>query len=158
MATQLQLITIQSSKEAYVSEGEQLFVKKINPYYPMTVDKIKSNSDGRGKQSQKVEDEGQKILKKLQPGGVVIVFDERGKNYSSEKFAQVLQSKLEESPKKIQFVIGGAFGLSEEIKSKADFKVSLSSMVMNHHIAELVVLEQIYRACTIIRGIPYHNA
>ncbi|MEZ4870911.1 MAG: 23S rRNA (pseudouridine(1915)-N(3))-methyltransferase RlmH [Bdellovibrionales bacterium] len=158
MATAFRLITIQTSKEKYVQEAEQLYLKKLKPLCIFEIQKIKSGSAPRSELKAKIEDEGKKIQKILQPGSIDIVFDEKGTRFSSEEFADLLQKFIERSPKTINFIIGGAFGLSEEIKKNATQSVSLSSFVFNHHVAEIVVLEQIYRAFSIINKTPYHNA
>ena len=87
-----------------------------------------------------------------------MIFDEAAKaSKNSIHFAQQIQKATELNKQKIVFLIGGAFGLSDEIKNRADLKLSLSPLTMNHHVAYAMSLEQLYRSFTIINDIPYHN-
>ena len=104
----------------------------------------------------KVEKESQMILEKVEPNGFLVICDERGKNLDSLQLANIISENLEVR-KKVTFVIGGAFGLSDDLKNKADLKIALSPFVLNHLVAKTVLLEQIYRTFTIINKIPYHN-
>ncbi|MNT79848.1 Ribosomal RNA large subunit methyltransferase H [compost metagenome] len=86
-----------------------------------------------------------------------MLFDERGSVFDSIQFSKKVENILGSSKKRAVFVIGGAFGVNESVRSRADLKVSFSPMVMNHLMAQAVGMEQIYRAFTIIKKIPYHN-
>jgi len=102
------------------------------------------------------EKEGQDIIKQLTPGSFVVAMDPHGKQLSSEEFAATINA-WQLNSKQISFVIGGAYGLSNEVKQRADTLLSLSKMTMPHRIAKLVLVEQIYRAQTISQGHPYHK-
>ncbi len=97
-----------------------------------------------------VEEEGKELLKEAK--GFIVALDERGKELTSVEFAKLLSSKAN-----ISFLIGGADGLSEEVKKRADFTLSLSKMTLQHDVARIVLLEQIYRAYLINKGSPYHR-
>jgi 23S rRNA (pseudouridine1915-N3)-methyltransferase len=101
--------------------------------------------------------EGELILKNIRPGDDVILMDERGKQYTSIELAKVLQDKISYSGRDIVFVIGGAYGFSEAVYSRADSKISLSKMTFSHQMVRAIFAEQIYRAFTIMRGEPYHH-
>lgn len=101
--------------------------------------------------------EESELFKKLTPDDYVILFDEVGKTFTSEEFADQISKAETSGKKRIVYVVGGAYGVTDDIKQRSHVKVSLSSMVMNHLVAETVVLEQIYRAYTIKNRIPYHN-
>lgn len=152
-----QLLTIESSKEEWFLEAVRLYTKKINHYYSFERRALKSKSMGREEREQKRNLESKQLLDALQEGAVWILLDERGKSYSSEGFSKLLVSQLENGKKNIQFIVGGAYGVSEELQKKVHHKITLSPMVMNHFVAQTVLLEQIYRALTIWKGIPYHN-
>ena len=149
---------IESQKEDWAKDAQALYMEKIKRFSDFEILKIKSPSVARDNKEYKVEEESKLILNKLKSEDHLILFDEGGRLFDSVEFAKNLKKTQESNPKRIVFLIGGAFGVSEEIKSRANQKLSLSKMVMNHHVAMNVALEQIYRAFTIIKGIPYHNS
>ena len=97
------------------------------------------------------------LLGAIPDRGTVVVLDERGQTFDSLKFARWLERLTIDSPHGIHFVVGGDVGLDETIKRRADVLLSLSSMTLPHQIARVVLLEQIYRACTLMRNIRYHK-
>ena len=101
--------------------------------------------------------EGELILKNVRPGDDRILLDERGRQFTSMELAKVLQDKISYSGKDIIFVIGGAYGFSDAVYSRADSKISLSKMTFSHQMVRAIFAEQIYRAFTIMRGEPYHH-
>jgi 23S rRNA (pseudouridine1915-N3)-methyltransferase len=101
--------------------------------------------------------EAETILQWLRPEDYLVVLDEKGKQLSSEALAQFLQTRSNESSKNIVFLIGGAFGLDNQVLSKAKFTWSLSSLTFPHQLVRLILAEQIYRACTILRNEKYHH-
>ena len=106
---------------------------------------------------QQKEKEAELILKNLKPTDDVILLDERGKEYSSMEFAKVLQDKISYTGKDIVFIIGGAYGFSDDVYQRANSKMSLSRMTFSHQMVRAIFAEQIYRAFTIMRGEPYHH-
>ena len=101
--------------------------------------------------------EGELVLKNLRPSDEVILLDEKGREYRSTDFAALLQEKLSRSSRDLVFVIGGAYGFSPEVYSRADGKMSLSQMTFSHQMVRTIFAEQLYRAFTIIKGEPYHH-
>ena len=97
------------------------------------------------------------VLEKLGTGSYVIALDEKGKNFDSKEFALKIEMCLNESIRTIVFIIGGSYGLNEEIKKKANLTLALSELTFPHQLVRLILIEQIYRACTIIRGEKYHH-
>lgn len=152
----IQFLYIETSKEDFAIRAQELYLEKIKRFVDFDIVKIKSPSLDRDSRDQKIKAESKLILSKIKPDDILILFDERGREFTSREFAQKFQQSLEAS-KKIIFLIGGAFGVAEEIINRTNFKVSLSKMVMNHHVALTMALEQIYRSFTIIKNIPYHN-
>ena len=106
---------------------------------------------------QQKEKEAELILKALQPGDVVVLLDEHGKEFTSVEFAKILQDKISYVGKDIVFVIGGAYGFSEAVYKRANSKISLSRMTFSHQMVRAIFTEQLYRAFTIIKGEPYHH-
>lgn len=114
------------------------------------------NSKNLSENRQK-EKEGKQILKKLTATDVLILLDEKGKQYSSVIFSEYLQKKMNSGIKQLVFVIGGPYGFSEEVYQKAQGKISLSSMTFSHQMVRLFFVEQLYRAFTILKNEPYHH-
>ena len=106
---------------------------------------------------QRSQEEGERILAAIEPGMIVIALDERGKTYDSIKFAGFIDECMQNKAGQPAFIIGGAYGLSDAVRARADFLLSLGPMTLPHELAQVVLLEQIYRANTIIGGQPYHH-
>jgi len=103
------------------------------------------------------EKEGALILKRISPSEQLILLDENGKEYDSIAFSNYLQKKMNAGLKYLVFVIGGPYGFSPSVYQKAQGKVSLSKMTFSHQMVRLFMVEQLYRACTILRNEPYHH-
>lgn len=102
------------------------------------------------------DNEQVKFLKQISTSDHVILLDENGRTYNSKQFAGSLQKVMNSGVKTLVYVIGGAYGFSTELKDKYR-SVRLSDLTLSHHLARLVLVEQLYRACTIINNEPYHN-
>ena len=102
--------------------------------------------------------EGEVILDWLRKDDFLIVLDERGKQMSSEGLANFIQARANESTKQLVFLIGGAYGIDESVLKRADYTWSLSPLVFPHQLVRLILAEQIYRACTILRNEKYHHS
>ena len=101
--------------------------------------------------------EGQSILQALRASDRVVLLDERGKQMKSTEFAQYMQKQLNAGGKKLVFVVGGPYGFSQDIKSRAQGSISLSKMTFSHQMVRLFMVEQCYRVFSILRGEPYHH-
>jgi len=106
---------------------------------------------------QQKEKEGELILKKVKPTDVLVLLDEKGKQYSSLDFSEYLQKKMNSGIKELVFAVGGPYGFSDTVYQKAQGKFSLSKMTFSHQMVRLFVVEQVYRAFTILRNEPYHH-
>ncbi|MGB7393039.1 MAG: 23S rRNA (pseudouridine(1915)-N(3))-methyltransferase RlmH [Pricia sp.] len=106
---------------------------------------------------QQKEKEGELILKKLDAIDVMVLLDENGKHYSSVGFSQFLQKKMNAGIKRLVFVIGGPYGFSDAVYARSQGRISLSKMTFSHQMVRLFVVEQVYRAFTILRNEPYHH-
>lgn len=150
---------LQSSKESWVEEGQSRLMEKINHFLPFEIKPIKSKNYPRDQFQRKVEEEEAKIFKNIQETDMVILFDEKGAALDdSLAFSKKLVQIIESGRSRVVFIVGGAFGVSPKIKKRANLVISLSNLTMNHFVARLVALEQIYRALTIWRKLPYHNS
>ena len=134
------------------------YTDKINRYHRFEIQMI-PDIKNKGKISEKLQrqKEGQLILKKINPGDWVVLLDAKGKSLDSVSFAKYIISKRSSSFKRLVFVIGGPFGISEEVYSKGNEKIALSSMTFSHQMVRLFFLEQLYRANTILNNEPYHH-
>ncbi len=133
------------------------YTERIGHYMPfevLTIPELK-NTKSMPEEQQK-EREGEQILKRLQATDTVVLLDEHGKERRSLEFATWLEKK-QHTARRLVFVIGGPYGFSPALYDRADEMISLSMMTFSHQIVRLVFLEQLYRACTIIRGEPYHH-
>jgi len=108
-------------------------------------------------ESQQKEKEGNLILKKINNTDVMILLDEKGKQFTSLEFSNYLQKKMNSGIKQMVLVIGGPYGFSDEVYTKAQGKISLSKMTFSHQMVRLFMVEQIYRAFTILKNEPYHH-
>ena len=106
---------------------------------------------------QQKEKEGELILKALQPGDVIVLLDEQGKEMRSIEFADYMKRKMNTVNKRLVFIIGGPYGFSEKVYQAAHEKISMSKMTFSHQMIRLIFVEQIYRAMTILNGGPYHH-
>ena len=144
--------------EPYVKEGVEFFTKRISHYYPIEwkIFPPAGNASLNPQQIQKAE--ASALLNALKKDDVLIALDENGKQWTSVELAGFIQQKANESSKNIIFLIGGAYGIHESVFKRCAFKWSLSKLVFPHQLVRLIVAEQIYRACTIIRNEKYHHS
>lgn len=154
----IHLWSVGKAHETYVRQGIELFTKRISYYYPVEwkIFPVAKNSDLNYLNSVK-KSESIPILNALNSDDILIVLDERGKNWSSTDLADFIQQRANESARNIIFLIGGAYGVHESITKRSQYLWSLSKLVFPHQIVRLILAEQIYRACTIIRNEKYHH-
>lgn len=143
----------------YLNEGMEIYEKRLKHYLTYKSVIIPDVKNARNMNpTQLKEKEGAVVLTKLDKGDFLVLLDEKGKTYTSEKFAGFLEKNLQMSHKRIIFLVGGAFGFSLDVYDRANTKLSLSAMTYSHQMIRLFFTEQLYRACTIMRGEPYHNS
>ncbi len=151
--------TIGKAHEPYVQEGINIFTKRVANYYAVDWNIIAMPKNaGSLTEPELKKKEGEIILAALQKEDYLVLLDERGKQLSSEGFAAFLQQRANESTKRLVFLIGGAFGVSNPVMQRANFKWSLSQLVFPHQLVRLLLAEQVYRACTINRNEKYHHS
>jgi len=136
----------------------QDFYSKINNYNPFEMEAIPylKNTKSLTTEVQKKQ-EGDLFLKRITPQDVVVLLNERGTEYSSLQFSHFIQQRLNSGCKNLLFLIGGAYGFSEALYSRANFTLSMSKLTFPHKLARLLFAEQLYRAFTILKGEPYHH-
>lgn len=151
------VLTVSQSYEPWLNEVIENYSKKIGFHYPFEVQTLKGKKTERDFADFKKKADSDLILSKITNDDYVLLMDERGQSLDSVKFSQKLSQSFISGKKRLVIVIGGAFGVSDELKAKAQLTVKLSEMVLNHHIALAVVLEQVYRGIAILKNLPYHN-
>ena len=155
----LLLWSIGKEHEPYVKPGVEDFTRRLGRYYP-TEWSIIPPPKGASTLSPAAlkKKEGEIILGQLTKDDFLVALDERGQQVTSEKLATFIQTRANGSQKNIVFLIGSAFGLDAAVLDRADFKWSLSQLTLPHQLVRLVLAEQLYRACTILRNEKYHHA
>ena len=154
----IKLIVIGKTNAKYFLEGEKEYEKRLK-HYTKFEEIIISDLKQLGKLSENElkKKEGQLILGKLENSDHVILLDNKGKSHSSIEFGNFLQQKMNSGLKSLVFVVGGAYGFSDEIYQRANSKVSLSKMTFSHQMVRMIFKEQLYRGFSILRGEKYHH-
>lgn len=151
----IHLVTVGRLKDKNLAALNADYEKRISHYLPFETHAVR---EGKGPESQVKAAEAAALKSVIPEGAHVILLDEHGKHSTSVELADQLQNLMNRSTRHVAFVIGGAAGLDPEWLNTADAKLALSAMTLPHDIARLILVEQIYRACTILRGEPYHKA
>ena len=151
-------ILIGKTDDDYIITGINNYEKRLKHYISLETIIIPSikNTQTLGVEKQK-QKEGELILKNIQKNDIVILLDEKGKEYSSVEFANFIQQQMNTGIKNLLFVVGGAFGFSDEVYKRAQYKVALSKMTFTHQMVRLFFTEQLYRAMTILKNEQYHT-
>lgn len=150
--------SVGKAHESYVKEGVEDFTKRISRYFKVawTIIPVPKNAGMLSEMDLKKK-EGELILEWLSKDDYLVLLDERGKQFSSEALATFIQARANESTKQLVFLIGGAFGVDEAVAQRANYKWSLSQLVFPHQLVRLLLAEQVYRACTILKNEKYHH-
>lgn len=157
----INIIAVGKIKEKYIKEGIKEFEKRLSRYCRLTTFELedeKAPQNLSDKDMDIVKDkEGKRILGKLNPASYTIILDIKGKELGSEQLADKIEDIMVGGKNDITFIIGGSLGLSQEVISKADFKLSFSKMTFPHQLMRLILLEQVYRGFKIMKNEPYHK-
>ena len=154
----IQFWTVGKTNEEYVKAGIEDFTKRISRYYPVEWKILPAAKQTVNSTENDIKKkEAEIIFNTLVDDDYLILLDERGKQISSPELAKFIMARANSSVRHIVFLIGGAFGVDEQVKKRANFIWSLSNLVFPHQLVRLVLTEQIYRACTIIRNEKYHH-
>lgn len=155
---QIKLIVVGKTNKKYLIEGEDEYEKRLKHYIRFEEDvipelkKVKNLSESEIK-----EKEGKLILSKITNADYLVLLDENGKEYNSVGFSKFLQKQLNSGVRKVVFVVGGAYGFSDEVYSRSNAKIALSQMTFSHQMVRLFFKEQLYRGFTILKNEPYHH-
>lgn len=159
MKPTLHIRSIGTPQEPWQKEAEALYIKRLSAFSQLTVSVGKEGQQGSSKPDiEKVKDrESEELLKVIPKGAYVVALDEHAKTHNSTTFSKALEHWSESGARPVVFLIGGSWGLSQMVKDRADLLLSLSPLTMPHQLAKIVLLEQLYRACTIMNNKEYHK-
>jgi 23S rRNA (pseudouridine1915-N3)-methyltransferase len=154
----IRLLCVGKIKEKFIREGCALYKSRLSHYLPFTVVEVKEEKGAPQSNPLEIKKrEGRRLLDKLETNEVKIVLDSKGIAFTSENFSAFLLNMERQGRSKVAFILGGPLGLDEKVTAQADYALSLSSMTLTHEMSRLVLVEQIYRAMTIMKGEPYHK-
>lgn len=154
----IQIWSVGKSNETYVKAGIEEFSARIGRYYPLqwNILPVPKNA-GTLSEQELPRREAEMILGLLKKDDFLVALDRRGKQIPCEELAALIQSAANNSVKNLVFLIGGAYGLDKPVLQRANFSWSLSQLVFPHQLVRLILAEQLYRACTIIKNEKYHH-
>ena len=152
----IKIISPGKTKMTFISEGIQLYLKRLQHYLPVEYVELKETKTKANVETNR-NAENDLLLKQIKPTDFVVLLDEKGKEFSSVKFAEWLQQMINKNPRAIVFVIGGAYGFENILRERANAIITLSRLTFTHEMARLIFSEQLYRAMTILRNEGYHH-
>ena len=154
----LRLLCVGKLSLAYARDGVEEYAGRLKRYLPFDAHELREEKGGKKADPAYVrERDSEQLLARIPDGAFVVVLDERGKALSSEKLAGLIERHMTGGTAEMTWVVGGAYGISEALRKRADLVLTLSEMTFTHQMARLLLMEQLYRALTIIRNEPYHN-
>ena len=149
---------IRSSADTEFREAIDRYAARIRHFYPVEIVEVSPDKGRASKDDAAVlKADSAKLLGAIPRQGLTVVLDERGELIDSLKFARWLERATIDQPHGVHFVMGGDVGLSDEVRKRGDRLLALSPMTLPHQLARVMLLEQVYRACTLIRNVPYHK-
>jgi len=156
----MKIVLLQTGKtvEKYISDGVSDYSARINRFTGFEVITVPDIKNARNMSvNELITKEGRVQLQFLDKDDLVILLDRKGKQMSTPEFAGELEKMFMMPRKRLVFIIGGAWGVSEEVRRRANYIFSLSEMTFSHQVVRLLFMEQLYRVLTIIKGLPYHH-
>lgn len=152
------MLVIGKNSSATLETATKVYLERLSHYVPYSVRVLPDVKNTKSmSEDQQKEGEGKVFLSAVRPSDFVVLLDERGREYTSMEFSAYLSDKMASGLKKLIFVVGGPYGFSPSMYSRADGKISLSKMTFSHEMIRLFFTEQVYRAMTILRHEPYHH-
>jgi 23S rRNA (pseudouridine1915-N3)-methyltransferase len=154
----LHLVWIGKTKDRHCAALIEDYLGRIKRFAPCEVSELKERSGADEKRADRlVAAEGRKLISAIERDDFVALLDEGGGAFDSMQFAEFIDKRRQAGTKRLAFVIGGFAGVSDEVKERADLRLSLSPMTLTHELARVILTEQIYRAFTLLAGMPYHK-
>ena len=154
----IKVIAVGKTKEEWIKEGILHYQKLLKKYVELKMVEIKEEKITSSKTAKAIlRDEAEKILSAVSRSSLCIALDVKGENKSSESFAKFFEESLNRGQSELAFVLGGALGLSQKVLDACQFNLSLSQMTFTHEMSRVILLEQIFRALSILKGTKYHK-
>ena len=154
----IKLIVVGKTNKSFLIEGENEYQNRLKHYIKFEEDVIPELKKASSLSEDQIKKkEGEEILKKLEKTDYLVLLDENGKEFSSVQFSNKIEKWMLNSVKRVVFVVGGAYGFSDEVYARTNEKLSLSKLTFSHQMVRLFFKEQLYRAFTIIKREPYHH-
>ena len=155
---QVEIWSVGKENEDFIDEGLRYYFQKTKPWNPVELVLLQTPKKAATTDVERTrQQEEELILKKLQPGHYLVLLDERGKQLNSIQWSQQFQQCMNQGVKTLVLLIGGAFGVTENVKKRANQCWSLSPLVFPHQLVRLIVAEQVYRSFSILNNSPYHH-
>ncbi len=152
------LIVVGKTNSKYLIEGENVYFNRLKHYLSFDYKVLPDLKNTRKlTEDQQKTKEGELILNQILSSDFVVLLDDKGKDFTSIDFSKFIEKQMITGTKRLLFVVGGAYGFSEDVYNRSNYKLSLSKMTFSHQMVRLIFLEQMYRAMTIIKGEPYHH-
>jgi 23S rRNA (pseudouridine1915-N3)-methyltransferase len=156
--SKIRIIVVDRTRASFLKEGEEVYLSRLRNYAPVEWIQVKPAKISKGRNTEEIlGEEAREIRRHILPRDYVIALDRTGRQYDSEELAAWLEGMFGKATESLSFVIGGPLGLSGQITSQAKGVLSLSRLTLTHEMTRLVLLEQLYRAFTILRGEKYHK-
>jgi 23S rRNA (pseudouridine1915-N3)-methyltransferase len=153
---QVAILMVGKTRESFIQEGVAFYSKRLQPFFRLTVKSVREEKEGKNLPAETIRSrEGERLRTQIPAKAYAVTLDPRGKEYTTEEFAAWL-AKREEDGRPLSFLIGGHLGLDDTTLARAHEKLALSRLTLTHELSRLVLLEQLYRAKTILLGHPYH--
>lgn len=154
----IKLLLVGKTDDKDIASATEKYLKRLKHYIDFIIEVIPDLKNTKNlSQDEQKSKEGELILAKVENADVLVLLDEKGKEFRSVEFANYLQKKMNAGTRNLIFVVGGPYGFSEQVYSRANEKIALSKMTFSHQMVRLFFTEQVYRAMTILRNEPYHH-
>ncbi len=154
----IHILSVGKIRKEFIRMGETEYIKRIERYIPLTINHTKEEKIIKNrKNSDIINQECERLIKKIPKRSWIVTLDRNGILFSSENFARFISERMNTGTADLTFIIGGVLGLSSEIRNQSNTVISLSKMTFTHEMSRLILLEQIYRSYTILKGEQYHK-
>ena len=154
----IRLLCIGKTDDRYIQEGVEKYLKRLKHFVSFQIVELPDIKNVKNlSENQQKDREGDLLLKNIHAQDFVVLLDEQGKEFRSIEFSAYLEHKMVSSTAQLVFIIGGPYGFSAAVQQRANYTISLSKMTFSHQMIRLFLVEQLYRAYSIMRGEPYHH-
>lgn len=151
------VLSVGRVRQRFVLDAEGEYLQRIKGSFQVELVELGMESPESMKPAEVQAREAEEVLKKIKTYDYLVVLDERGKEISSRALSEFIQTRMNSGSKSVCFVIGGAYGFAEKVRQEADLILSLSALTFPHQLTRMLLVEQLYRSHTLIKGISYHK-